>query len=149
MVGTLESLERTAPLASVDTAVVRKVVCGGLPTVDLAPLLANCPCALSRWALMVPGMRKPAARRTVKEQLAAPLEHYIRLYNAQLQSWLKESIARVVEPYLSQAEVFREQLRRMTASETGSVVEGDTAELIRGLQELEQAGMEEKEAAAP
>jgi GTP-binding protein EngB required for normal cell division len=148
-VGTLELLEKTAPLATVDTAVVRNVACGGLPTVDLTPLLANCPCTASRWALMVPWMRQRAARRTVKERLAAPLEHYVRLYNAQLQSWFRDSIARVVEPYLSQAEVFREQLRRMTASETGSVAEGDTAELIRHLQELEQAGMEEKEAAAP
>jgi GTP-binding protein EngB required for normal cell division len=145
LVRTLESLERTTPVAAVDTAAVRNAAYGGLPTVDLGPLLANCDCSVSRWALIVPAMAERTARHTVEKRLAAQLEHYVKLYSAQLQSWLRASLAQVVEPYQSQAEVFREQLRRMTAAETESVAEGDTAELIRDLQELEQASAEQKE----
>jgi hypothetical protein len=149
LVRTLESLERTAPLAAVDTAAVRNAAYGGLPAVDLAPLLAECGFTVSRWALIVPGMALRTARRTVEKRMAAQLEHDVKLYNAQLQSWLRESIAQVVEPYRAQAEVFREQLRRMTATEAGPVADADSAELIHDLQELEQAGIEEKELVAP
>jgi len=134
----LESLERTAPLATVDTSAIRNAAYGGLPAIDLAPLLASCEVTIPRWALIVPALAQRMARSTVEKRLADQVEHYVKLYNAQLQSWLKDSIAQVVEPYQSQAEVFREQLRRMTASDTGSAGEGDTAELIRDLQELEQ-----------
>ena len=140
LVRTLESLERTTPLAPVDTSAVRNATYGGLPAMDLAPLLASCDLTLPRWALIAPVVATRAARRKVEKRLAAPLEHHVKLYNAQLQSWLKDSLARVIEPYQSQAEVFREQLRRMTAAEAEPVAEGEAAELIRDLRELEQAG---------
>jgi len=138
LVRTLESLERTAPLASVDMSAIRNAAYDGLPAIDLAPLLANCDFTIPRWALIVPALARRTARTTVEKRLTDQLEHYVKLYNAQLQSWLKNSIAQVVEPYQSQAEVFREQLRRMTASDTGLAGDEDTAELIRDLQELEQ-----------
>jgi GTP-binding protein EngB required for normal cell division len=144
---TLESLERTAPLATVDTSAIRNAAYGGLPAIDLAPLLASCEVTIPRWALIVPALAQRMARSTVEKRLADQVEHYVKLYNAQLQSWLKDSIAQVVEPYQSQAEVFREQLRRMTASDTGSAGEGETAELIRDLQELEQTASGETTAA--
>lgn len=138
LVRRLESLVRTAPLAAVDTSAIRNAAYGGLPAIDLAPLLASCQVTIPRWALIVPALARRMARSTVEKRLADQAEHYVKLYNAQLQSWLKDSIAQVVEPYRTQAEVFREQLRRMTASDSGSAGEGETAELIRDLQELEQ-----------
>ncbi len=144
LVRTLESLGRTALLATVDTSAIRNATYGGLPAIDLAPLLARCDVAIPRWALIVPALARRTARSTVQKRLADQVEHYVKLYNAQLQSWLKDSLARVVEPYQSQAEVFREQLRRMTTSEAGSTSDEDTAELVRDLQELERAAGEEK-----
>ena len=69
------------------------------------------------------------------------LEQYVRLYNTQLQVWLRDTIAQLVEPYRSQAEVFREQLRRMTTLEAESGETADTAQLVADLRELEQAGV--------
>lgn len=76
------------------------------------------------------------------------LEQCVRLYSTQLQVWLRDSIAELIEPYRSQAEVFREQLRRMTTSEAGSGETADTAQLVADLRELEEAGAEQKEMVA-
>jgi hypothetical protein len=143
----LESLAKTAPLAATDTTSIRNAALAGLPTVDLAPLLANCDCTIPRWALVVPGTAPWMARRIAENRLAAQLEQCVRLYNTQLQVWLRDSIAQLVKPYRSQAEVFREQLRRMTTSEAGSGETADTAQLVADLRELEEAGAEQKEMA--
>lgn len=142
---TLESLERTAPLATVDPSAIRNAGLSGLPAIDLAPLLAACDVTIPRWTLIVPTLGQRTARNTVEKRLSDQLAHNVKLYNAQLQSWLKDSLAQVVEPYRSQAEVFREQLRRMTAADAQAVAEEDAAELDRDLQELEHAGGEEKD----
>ncbi len=143
---TLDTLARTAPLAATDAAAVRNVVYSGLPVVDLAPVLAQCDCAIPGWARVLPAVAGPVARRMLEKRLAVPLAEYVRLYNAQLQAWLKDSMAQVVAPYQSQAEVFREQLRRMTHPGVESDAATDAAELSRDLQELEQA---ESDAAIP
>jgi hypothetical protein len=52
-----------------------------------------------------------------------------------------------VEPYQSQAEVFREQLRRMTAPGDESDATTNAGDLLRDLQELEQAGAAESNTA--
>ena len=54
----------------------------------------------------------------------------------------------MVEPYRSQAEVFREQLRRVTTSEVESGGTADTAQLVADLRELEEAGAEQREMTA-
>jgi hypothetical protein len=101
--------------------------------------LANCGFTVPRWSLIVPALAQRTARSTAEKRLSDQLEHYVKLYNAQLQSWLKDSLAQVVEPYKAQAEVFREQLRRMTAADSPAGAEGDVAELNRDLRELDRA----------
>ena len=135
----LEVLEKTAPLAKADTAAIRNAPLGGLPVIDLSPLSGKCNCSIPGWATLVPKMAHWMARRAVDAQLADQLRQSAQLYNAQLRAWLKTSIFSVVEPYQSQAEVFREQLRRMTSSAEPSTAT-DAVDLIRDLKELEQAG---------
>jgi len=136
---TLEALEKTSPLAKADTAAIRNAPLGGLPVIDLAPLSGKCKCSIPGWATLVSKMAYWMARRVVDTELADQLRQSVRLYNAQLRAWLKTSIRSVVEPYQSQAEVFREQLRRMTTgAEAGTAT--DVADLIRDLKELERVG---------
>ncbi|MBN2560455.1 MAG: dynamin family protein [Phycisphaerae bacterium] len=138
----LEALERTTPLAKADTAAVRNAPLGGLPVIDLSPLSGKCDCSIPGWATLVPKMAQWMARRIVDTQLADQLQQSVRLYNTQLRAWLKKSLSSVVEPYQSQAEVFREQLRRMTmGAESGTAT--DVADLIRDLKELDRAGTAE------
>lgn len=141
----LESLAKTAPLAATDSMSLHNAALAGLPTVDLAPLLANCDCTIPRWALVVPGAAPWMARRIMENRLTAQLEQCVRLYNTQLQAWLRDSIAQLVEPYRSQAEVFREQLRRMTTSEAGAAETADTTQLVADLRELEETGSKPRE----
>ncbi|MGO8745126.1 MAG: dynamin family protein [Thermoguttaceae bacterium] len=139
----LEALEKTAPLANADTAAIRNAPLGGLPVMDLSPLSAKCNGSIPGWAVLLPKMAHWMARRAVDAQLADQLRQSVRLYNAQLRAWLKTSIFSVVEPYQPQAEVFREQLRRMTTNAEPNTAT-DAAELIRDLKELEQAGTTER-----
>ncbi len=133
----LDVLEKTAPLlVKPDTAVIHNASLGGLPVMDLSSLSANCNCSIPGWAAWVSRLARWTARRAVDAQLADQLRQLVRSYNGQLRAWLKTSISSVVEPYQSQAEVFREQVRRMT---TGAETAADAADLIRDLKELEQA----------
>jgi GTP-binding protein EngB required for normal cell division len=143
----LEALEKTSPLAKADTAAIRNAPLGGLPVIDLSPLSAKCNCSILGWATLVPKMAHWMARRTVDAQLADQLRQSVRVYNAQLRAWLKTSILSIVEPYQSQAEVFREQLRRMTAPGDESDATTNAGDLLRDLQELEQAGAAESNTA--
>ena len=143
----LEALEKTAPVANADTAAIRNAPLGGLPAIDLSPLSAQCKCSIPGWAALVPKMAHWMARRTMDAQLADPLRQSVRLYNAQLRAWLKTSISSVVKPYESQAEVFREQLRRMTTGAEPNTAT-DAADLIRDLKALEQTGTAESNTAA-
>jgi len=144
----LEALEKTVPLAKTDTAAIRNAPLSGLPIIDLSPLSASCDISIPWWARPVPWVAHWAARRTVDAQLADQLRQSVRLYNAQLRAWLKTSISSVAEPYQSQAEVFREQLRRMTAPSAESGATTDADDLLRDLQELERAGIAEVSTAA-
>jgi GTP-binding protein EngB required for normal cell division len=143
---TLEALDRTVSWAKADTAAIRNAPLAGLPAIDLAPLSAKCAGSIPGWATLVPKMAHWMARRALDAQLADQLRQSVRLYNAQLRAWLKTSILSVVEPYQTQAEVFREQLRRMTTGVQPNTP-ADTAELIRDLQELERAGTTENNTA--
>ena len=138
----LEVLEKTAPLAKADTAAIRNAPLGGLPVIDISPLSGKCNCSILGWATFVPKLAPWMARRAVDAQLADQLRQSVRLHNAQLRAWLKTSISLVVEPYQSQAEVFREQLRRMSTDAEPNTAT-DMADLIRDLNELEQAGIGE------
>jgi GTP-binding protein EngB required for normal cell division len=143
----LEALEKTSPLAKADMAALRDAPLGGLPVIDLSPLSAKCNCSIPGWATLVPKMAHWMARRAVDAQLAGELQQLVRLYNLQLQAWLKKSILSVVEPYQAQAEVFREQLRRMTTGAEPNTA-ADLADLIHDLKELERVGSAERGTAA-
>lgn len=144
----LEALEKTAPLAKADAAAIRHAPLGGLPVIDLSSLLGKYNCSIPGWTTFVPKMAHWAARRAVDTQLADSVRQTVRLYNGQLRAWLESSILAVAEPYQAQVEVFREQLRRMTATVEPNTA-SDAADLIRDLKELEQAGLERKEVVAP
>jgi len=143
----LEALEKTLPSAKADTAAIRDAPLRGLPAIDLSPLSAKCNCSIPGWATLVSKMAHWMARRAVDAELAAQLRQSVTFYNAQLQAWLKTSILSVAEPYRSQAEVFREQLRRMTTSAAPNAA-ADLADLIQDLKELERVGSAESGTAA-
>ena len=69
-----------------------------------------------------------------------PLREQIVQHDRQLQAWLRAALGRLVEVYEAQAEVFREQARRLTAGETVHATGGEVPGLEADLRELRAAG---------
>ncbi len=133
---TLDGLRRTAPLVSADPAAVRDLTFSGLPAPDLSPLRAKCLAPVAWWAAPFRPIATRAARRLLERHLAPSLREYVRLYDHQLHAWLKGSVAQLVELYEGQAEVFREQARRLAGSGDGSGSDDRVQELHADLREL-------------
>ena len=142
----LEALEKTSPLAEADASAIRNVPLAGLPVIDLSSFSEEWNYSIPGWVTFVPKVAHWKARRVVDTKLADQLWHAVRLYNVQLRAWLKTSIRSVAEPYELQAEVFREQLRRLTTGAESNAAT-DAADLIDDLKELEQVGATDNAAA--
>lgn len=109
----LESLQQAAPLAATDVAPLRGFACRGLPNVDLPAELAGIDVSPPWWSRLLPGAAMHVTQQRLQRQCAAGLAEYVQLCNAHLRAWLKDSLGELSERYRSQAEVLREQLRRL------------------------------------
>jgi GTP-binding protein EngB required for normal cell division len=137
LAGTLEALRQTAPLAAADPAAVRDLVLGGLPVPDPSPLRGRCRAARPWWGSLFPAGAVWAARRALEKHLAPALREYVDLYDRQLHAWLRGTVSQVIDLYESQAEVFREQVRRLAAGKAGTG--GDVRSLAADLEELRRS----------
>ncbi len=145
---TLETLPRTAPLANADAASLRDLVFSGMPVLDLTPLRALASCPQPWWAPLLPWAAIWATRRALHKRLGPVLRDYVELYDRQLRAWLRSCIAQLADVYESQAEVFRKQVRRITADGDAAATTGDTQALLADVRELRQAEAAEPEATA-
>jgi GTP-binding protein EngB required for normal cell division len=146
---TLEGLRQTASLADADPASVRKLVFSGLPVLDLSPFQGKCHSSRPWYAPFLPRVAVWATRQSLQRRLEPAIREYIEVYDRQLRAWLKECVAQLVEMYEFQAEVFREQVRRLTVEMDGAATAPDTGQLIADLQELQGTELAEKTAAVP
>jgi GTP-binding protein EngB required for normal cell division len=135
---TLEALRQSAPLADADPAAVRDLAFSGLPAPDPSCLRCRCPVSRPWWAALVPPAATWAARRALEKDLAPSLRQYVVLYDRQLDAWLKASVGQLIDLYEAQAEVFREQVRRLSADRDG-VATADADALTADLEELRLA----------
>ncbi len=140
LAGTLETLRQTAPLAAADPAAVRALVFGGLPVPDPSPLRGKCRAVRPWWRRLFPAAAAWTARRVLETELAPALREHVDLYDRQLHAWLRGAVAQIIDLYESQAEVFREQVRRLTADGDALGTAGDARSLAADLEELRQAG---------
>jgi GTP-binding protein EngB required for normal cell division len=134
---TLEALRQTAPLADADPGAIYDLVFGGLPAPDSSCLRASCRNSRPWWAALCPPVAAWAARRTLEKELAPALREYVAIYDRQLYAWLKACVGQLIEHYESQAEVFREQLRRITFEGNGPDTAADLGQLSADLRELQ------------
>jgi GTP-binding protein EngB required for normal cell division len=135
---TLEGLRQRAPLADADPASIQNLTFSGLPVLDLAPLRAKCWLSLPWWAALFPPLAGVAARQALQKQLGPAIREQVNDYDRQLRAWLKDCIAHLGELYESEAEVFREQLRRFTADLGDAGTASDVRELVADIHELQQ-----------
>jgi GTP-binding protein EngB required for normal cell division len=145
---TLEALRQTAPLADADPAAIRDLAFSGLPAPDPSNLRASCPNPRPWWTAVFPPAASWAVRKTLEKELAPALREYVALYDRQLHAWLKGAVGQLIDLYESQAEVFREQVRRLTADRDGPGTP-DVGALAEDLTELRRAEGAAVEAAGP
>ncbi len=136
---TLEQLHQAAPLINADVGSVRNFALSGLPALDLAPVREIEPVARPWWTWLSQGLAVGTVRRTLERRLAGPFGEAVRLYDRQLQAWLKGRIAQVTELYEAQAEVIRQQARRLRADRDAGSGPGNTAALADDLRELQRS----------
>lgn len=136
----LEELRRLAPLVEADSAAVRDWPAGGLPVFDLSPLQEQARrCAAPRWARL---SRRAAAwrtRRNLEAALGPALAEQISLYDRQVRAWLRDSIKELADIYDSQAEVYRQQTRRLAAPAAETPDTTDAQRLAADVQLLKEA----------
>jgi GTP-binding protein EngB required for normal cell division len=145
---TLELLHQAAPLARADVAALRDLALGGVPVLDLAPLQGKCPCRRPWWASLWPRAAVWATRGSLHRKAGAALRDFVDLYDRQLRAWMGGCVGQLIDLYESQAEVFREQLRRLTRDAAGAAAPGEVRDLLADLRELEQSEAAEQETAA-
>jgi len=147
LIRTLESLRKAAPLNQIDAAPLRDAVLRGLPPVDLVPLREMLQWPRPWWASLLPSLAVWALRRAIENHLGPMLLEQVQLYDRQLQAWLRACVGQFVELYEAQAEVFREQMRRLTGDRAVADSPPELNELRSMLQELQPVGSPEAQAA--
>jgi GTP-binding protein EngB required for normal cell division len=149
LIRTLESLRKAAPLTQIDAGPLRDAVLRGLPPVDLHPLREALQWPRPWWASAFPALAVWASRRAIKKHLGTVVREQVQLYDRQLQTWLKVCVGQFVELYEAQAEVFREQVRRLTGD--GAIADSmpEQNELQAALRELQQAGSPDRPVQEP
>jgi GTP-binding protein EngB required for normal cell division len=148
LVRTLESLRQSAPLAQADAASIRDLAFRGLPAYDLSPLREKLRWDRPWWASLSSRLAVWATRRKLEKHLGPLLREQVELHDRQLQAWIKACVGQLVELYEAQAEVFREQARRLTGEGDGAGAAGDLRDLRSDLRELHEIGALEPEMAA-
>jgi GTP-binding protein EngB required for normal cell division len=136
----LAALQRAGVPSPVNPAVVREVQPAGLPVPDLSPLRGRGYRSRPWWGALLPRAAVGAVRNSLARELETTLNEVIGFYDRQLRNWIKGGIAQVVEAYESQAEVVREQLRRLLFRADGAEPAGDAGRLGADIQALKRAG---------
>jgi hypothetical protein len=136
---TLEALRQAAPLADADPAAIRDLAAGGLPAPDPSPLRGKYQGSLPWWRALFPPGVAWAVRRALDQDLASALREYMSLYDRQLHAWLKNAFAQLIDAYEAQAEVFREQVRRLTGAGEGMAATLDAQALAQDIEELRRS----------
>jgi hypothetical protein len=144
---TLQSLGQAAPLVQADVAAVKNLVFRGLPVVDPASQIGELRPSPPWWASLLPGLAVRAARHAMDNRYGAALREYLHLYDRQLQSWAKSSVNQLVEAYDAQADVYREQVRRLSETGDGQEEGAGQAELLADLRALQGEGTNQLEGA--
>ena len=141
---TLEGLRRAAPMAAAEVAPLRDLTFRGLPAADLSSLRPKA--ARPWWAAAVPRLAAWAVRGDLRGRLGPALQEQVTSHDRRLQAWLRACLGQLVEAYEAQAEIFREQARRLAGggNEDAPAAERDVLRTdLEALQPTQGAGAEE------
>jgi GTP-binding protein EngB required for normal cell division len=141
----LAEVERHAPGVKIDADPLQAFAPRGLPVVDLPRLAQGTSSRCPWWSSSLPTVASAwLVRRGLERKARAAVTDLVGDYEKLLRVWLKTTVAQVVDLYGTQADVAREQLRRLTArTEQAPEEMGDANTLHADLRALEDAGRQE------
>ena len=124
LVQTLEALKQEMLLVSPDPGSLRDLVFRGLPAPDLRPWGETLRWSRPWWTSFLPHPAVWLTRQGMARKLGPTLKEQVGLHDRQLQTWMTGCLAQLVELFEDQAEVVREQVRRLAPRGNGAA--GDT-----------------------
>jgi GTP-binding protein EngB required for normal cell division len=130
----LEGARQAAPTVKAEADSIGGLAFRDLPMPDLLALQPHLHAAGPWWAPLLPSLAAWAVRRGLEKRLARALREQVDLHDRQVQAWLKACLGQLTELYAVQAEVYREQVRRLAGA-----AEGDRHDLEADLRELAAA----------
>jgi GTP-binding protein EngB required for normal cell division len=136
---TLQSLATAAGSSAIDLEPLKGYQCRGLPAPEPSPLLHTMETPAPWWSFALPGLALGATRRSLQKKVGAAILEQARLHNSRVRAWLKETLKELVERYQSQAEVIREQMRRIEGSAPTEEEAVDLDALRQDLERLRSA----------
>ncbi len=145
---TLESLRQADPAVQADLSAVREMTFRGLPPPELPLLDGASDVAAPWWTAVLPSLAAGSARRQIAEFVGPALREQMELRDRQIQAWLKQSLASLIESYENQAEIFGTRAQRAhgpVAEASAEVDEGDLAEDLQELRQAEAASQQKAE----
>jgi GTP-binding protein EngB required for normal cell division len=145
----LETIEELTVLSGVDTAPIRDFICSQLPILVLSGLRPKCQIVVPWWRTLLPRWAISFFRRWLKKQLESPIREFVKGYNDQLGTWLKDKVAQLEDIYQSQAEVLHEQVQRITAKDAPGCGVENIKDLLHDIQELQKSGVTTMVSAIP
>ena len=132
---TLESLQHSGVFTGIDVSAVRECRPTGLPIpqpINNGSWLRK---ATASWWAMVPSIAAPLLRRSMESRLSPLVREKLESYDRQLRAWLRANSSQLIDLYELQADVVREQLRRVTSGKASREAL-DTAQLQKDLAAL-------------
>lgn len=114
LIHTLNSLQQILPMRGADEAPVRDFCCQALPPVDVRLPRDAAVRARPWWSRLLLSAAEWEARRKLAQNLGPLLNEQLEVYDRQVQAWLRSSLEQLAGLYEAQADMFREQARRMT-----------------------------------
>ena len=136
---TLESLRQADPAVQADLSTVCDMTFRGLPPPELPPLDGASDVEAPWWTAVLPSLAAGSARRQIAESIGPALREQMELRDRQIQAWLKQSLASLIESYENQAEIFSTRVQRSHGPVAEASGDGDARDLAEDLQELRQA----------
>jgi len=136
---TLQSLTTSAGASGLDVEPVKGYQCRGLPAPEPSPLLHTIETSAPWWSFALPGLAVGATRRSLQKRIGAAILEQAQLHNSRVRAWLKETLKEVVERYQLQAEVVREQMRRIEGPAETEEAAVDLDALRQDLEQLRSA----------
>lgn len=135
----LESLQQATPLAATDVEPIRSFTRRGLPNIEPPPVPATVRVSPPFWSRFLPQTAVRTTQQRLRQQCEDIVAEHVQLHHAHVRAWLKDSVRELTERYQSQAEVLREQLRRLARPAAAGNAGAEADELRRDLERLEAA----------